>query len=121
MALAITAVKPIRTTTSIGTGQVVLYTCPANTYATLQYLTFVNITTASVVNTTVTLYLVPSGGSVGTTNIILPGYTILATDPTLALYYNQKHLLAPGDFLVCSTSVAASVNFIGAVTESQAL
>ncbi|HLX53472.1 MAG TPA: hypothetical protein VKR58_06010 [Aquella sp.] len=121
MALALTSIKPVNTTTSIGNSPVTVYTCPANTYATMQYITVTNITTALTVNVTVQMWRVPSGGSAGTTNLILPGYIIQANDPTLTLYYNSKIQFNPGDFLVVEASVAASLNFGAIVNEFQAL
>ena len=121
MALAVSAIKPVYTTTPIGVGQTTVYTCPANTYATMQYIIITNVTTGPTVNATVEMWRVPSGGSTGTGNILLPGYSILSTDPTLSLFYNTKVQFNPGDFLVVVSSVAASLNFNSIVNEFTAL
>ncbi len=53
------------------------YTAPANTKVVLKKLTFTNTDTVA---RTVTVYLVPSGGTAGVTNILVSARAIAAGD-----------------------------------------
>jgi hypothetical protein len=81
-------------------------------------ITWCSLTNYSVANTTINVYVVPNGGTPGTTNIIASALLVTAGD-TYQLYAgSEKLLLSAGDF-VSVTAVAA--NSITAVTSYTAI
>lgn len=65
------------TSAQLTTGNVAYLTVPVNSSAVLKKLTFTNSTGTA---QTVTVYLVPSGGSPGVTNILISARTVAAGD-----------------------------------------
>lgn len=84
-------VKPQYLTNAIAT----YYTVPTGTRAIVRKLTFTN-TSASV--KTVTVYWVPSGGSAGNSNKIVPSYSI-APSETWDCPFMEAHTMHAGDKL----------------------
>lgn len=104
----------------LSNGNNTLYTCPSNTTAWLltQYLgtylfgngeTNIFITNFSGSTATYNHYVVPSGGSVGTTNQFFNGSP---TTNTNAIHQVPiRAVLAAGDFFVTNTNIAATGQF----------
>lgn len=89
------------------------YTVPANTTSILKALRFVNTDTAA---RTVTVYLVPSGGTAGATNILISAQAI-APGECWDCYQANWQVLATGGTLQALADVAAKVTIQGAVAE----
>jgi hypothetical protein len=92
-----------------GTTATTLYTAPASTTTIIKNIIICN-TTAT--DATLTLSLVPSGGSAGTTNRIMSALVIKAND-TVAM--DLSGLLSTGDFISAlqGTSAALTVHISG--------
>ena len=88
---------------SPGTADAVAYTVPAATKAILKQIIIANSHTADVA---VYLSIVPSGGTVGVTNRIIPG-TILGAGQSW--YLDLTQVLATGDMLNARAGTASVV------------
>ncbi len=102
-----TLVEGSQLTTSAAT----YYTAPALTTTVLKKVTVTN-TTASTAS--LTLYLVPSGGTAGAANTVTSAKAILA-GATYEAYEAENHVLSPGDFLsaLAGTSSALTLKASG--------
>lgn len=89
------------------------YTAPANTKAVLKKLTFTNNDTAA---RTVTVYLVPSAGTAGVTNILVSARAVAAGD-TYDCTEALGQTLLPAGFIQAFADVASKVTVNGAVAE----
>jgi|SRR5687767_12829321 len=91
----------------VGVTDTTIYTCPASTSAVIKKIAIVN---TSGTDRTVKINHVPSGGSVGPTNVILNTTTILAgggaTDDDAIL------LLQAGDFISAIASAAGAITVV---------
>jgi hypothetical protein len=110
------ALKNCDTATPIGAAGVTIYTCPSHPtadFAIVTDLVFVNV---SGVTANLTVYKIPNGGSAGLGNTLIDA---LPVNPAVdgAVSYKKKVTLAPGDFIEVASSVAASFNAFGTVTE----
>lgn len=76
---------------AITTGVTTLYTTPANTRTILKELSIANTTAAAI---SVRIFLVPSGGSAGTTNAFMYDISVPANN---VLQYNGVQVLDAGD------------------------
>lgn len=85
----------------------------ANTKAIPKKLTFTNTDTSA---RTVTVYLVPSGGTAGTTNILISARSIGAGE-TYDCFEVVGQVLLTGGFIQALADVAAKVTINGAVAE----
>lgn len=90
------------------------YTCPANTRSSVKKLTVHNNDTA---NRAVTVYLVPSAGTAGVTNIATIAQT-LAPNESRDLYEIEGHSIAAGDTIQAFADTAAKVTIHGTVVET---
>jgi hypothetical protein len=88
---------------TLTTSPVVYYTVPSNSRTILTAMTVVNYATGSV---SMSLHLVPSGGTVDNTNVLLPNVTISAN--SLA-NFNFGQILLVNDTVQAYASIASSV------------
>ena len=100
--MAVTA-KVMIPSTLLTTGAVVLYTAPSITRAVIQKATITNLDTVA---RTVTVHLVPSGGSASDTNAVLKAYPVPANF-TLDLPDLQSHVLEAGGTIQALASAAS--------------
>ena len=89
------------------------YTAPANTKSIIKKLTFTNSTGTA---RTVTVYLVPYGGTAGVTNILISARAV-APGETYDCSEAMGQELATGGFLQALSDAAAAVTVNGAVAE----
>lgn len=86
------------------------YTAPGNTQTRIMKLTLNNVSGAAV---TVTIYLVPNGGGLGSASLVYGPKTIPApapgVDPCVEAYQLEGHCLNQGDSLQALCSVAGDV------------
>lgn len=108
------SIKPNNITSAqLTTAAATYYTAPANTKVVLKKLTFTNTDTVA---RTVTVYLVPSAGTAGVTNILVSARAIAAGDT----YDCQEALgqtLRIGGFIQALSDVASKVTIQGAISE----
>jgi hypothetical protein len=81
------------------------YTSPANTTTIVKKCTVTNTSAGAL---TVTIYLVPSGGSAGATNTVTSAKSI-AAGATYEAYECENHVLLAGDTLQALASAASSL------------
>ena len=81
------------------------YTAPALTTTILKKLTVTNSTAGAV---SLTVYLVPSAGTAGVTNIVTSAKSI-AAGAVYEAYEAENHVLNPGDTLQAFASAGASL------------
>lgn len=86
-----------------GTAEGTLYTVPASTSAIVKEIIMTNITTTAA---TVSISVVPSGGTAGATNRIIEGLTIPANDIKVA---PLSTVLNAGDFLSGLQGIASAI------------
>lgn len=89
------------------------YTAPGLTKTVIKKVTATNTTSSA---QTVTLYLIPSGGTAGAANT----NTIVQTIPAnsgLELYLAENHVLEPGDFIQALASATASITLMASGIE----
>ena len=93
---------------AIGVTVSTLYTVPASTRTYVKDLDIAN-TTASSLN--VSVFLVPSGGSAGNTNILIPGITI---PPSGMFQWSGTQFLNAGDTVqVIASATGCTINASG--------
>ena len=97
--------KTLNEGAQLTTSAATYYTAPALTTTVIKKLTITNSTGSTV---SVTLYLVPSGGSAGVTNIITSAKAILA-GAVYEAYECENHVLMTGDTLQALAGSAASL------------
>jgi hypothetical protein len=94
--------------TQLGGSEAVLYTAPTGFWVQIMALRAVNVDTG---NHTVSLGIVPSGGSYSVANLTTDALALLAGNSYLG--YNEYGLvLAPGDSLVGFADTGAKVNIL---------
>lgn len=93
------------------TSAVSQYLTPGNTATIVKKVTVTNSTGAAV---TLTMYKVPSGGSVGASNIIVSAQSIPA-GATYEVYAAENHVLMTGDsiFALASANTALTLHISG--------
>src|SRR5512139_1218429 len=102
------------TMTKMGQGSVAItnttrYTVPTFTRSLVKDITITNTTAAAI---TVSLYLVPSGGAAGATNIFMSNVTI---PPNGLFQWNGAQVMNTGDFIVdIASAVGCTINISGA-------
>ena len=89
------------------------YTAPANTRSIIKKLTFTNTSGGAL---TVTVYLVPSGGTASATNTLVSAQSIGAGE-CWECYPAQGQVLQTGGTLQANASAATSITIQGAVAE----
>ena len=89
------------------------YTAPANVRSIIRKVTFTNPTAGAV---TVTVYLVPSGGAAGATNVLVSAMSVGAGE-TFECFEAQGQVLQAGGLLQALCSAASSLTILGAVAE----
>jgi len=101
--------KRLITPAQLTTGAVVYYTTPVNTKTTIKKLTLTN----STVNArTVTLHLVPSGGTADATNVLLSVLNI-AAHTTIDVTEASGHTLETGSTIQALADAATAVTIQG--------
>jgi hypothetical protein len=97
------------------TTETTVYTVPANKAVKLAQGSLCNVTATPV---TVSLALVPSGGTADGTHRVIAGYTLAANDTLPLGDYLGGHMLGSGDFIsvLAGTANAVDVIISGAVS-----
>lgn len=90
------------------TGDVTEYTSPASTITTLTRAVFTNVNSVAV---TLNVNVVRSGGSVGSTNLLIDAYPLSAGQAYVASELAGM-ILQPGDFVSCKAGTATSINAV---------
>jgi hypothetical protein len=88
-----------------------VYTSTNNSAIT--FISFTNYTAGSV---DLDINLVSSGGSVSNTNLLVDALTLAAHDTYQLYASSEKILLANGDFISATASVATSINCVASYT-----
>lgn len=89
------------------------YTSPANTRTLVKKLTFTNTDTVA---RTVTVYVIPSGGSASATNTLISARA-LAAGETYECFEAEGHVLSTGDFIQALASTTSVVSIQGSGVE----
>jgi len=89
------------------------YTAPANTKSIVKKLTFTNSTAGAL---TFTVYLVPSGGTAGVSNILVSAQAIAAGE-CAECFQAQGQVLQAGGTIQALASAATSITIQGSVAE----
>jgi hypothetical protein len=106
---AITTVTPgILTSQQLASGDVTVYTVPANKAAKLAKLVLSNVSASAV---TVSVSIVPSGGTVDGTHRVVSGYSLAAGDTT-TITEVEGCWLGQGDLVSINTSAGTSVDVL---------
>jgi len=79
-------------------------------------ITFISFTNYSVASVDLDINLVPSGGSVSNTNLLVDGLTIAANDTYQLYASSEKLLLANGDFISATANTVTSINCVASYT-----
>lgn len=97
-----------------GTGDTTVYTVPASSAVKVATAVLTNVSAGAV---TVSVSVVPSGGSVDGTHKVVSAYSLAANDST-KLTEVEGAMLDAGAFISINASVGASVNYLftGAVS-----
>lgn len=92
-----------------------VYTVPANKAVKLSQGTLCNVTGSAV---TVSLSLIPSGGTADGTHRVIDSYSLAAHDTLPLADYLAGHMLGPGDFISVTAGTANAVDVVisGAVS-----
>lgn len=101
--------------TQVGNTETTVYTVPANTYVKVSHGVLTNVSAAAV---TVSVALVPSGGTADGTHRIVYQYSLAAGDSLSLADYLAGAMLGPGDFISVLASAASAVDVVitGAVS-----
>ena len=101
---------PVRFTESgqVTTSFVTYYTSPANTKSIVKNITVTNVSAGAV---TVTVALVASGGTAGTTNTLISA-KIIGANQAVILYPGINHNLEPGDFISVKSDTTPALNLM---------
>lgn len=110
--MATTSPKTI-TPTQLTNVTATYYTTPANTKAIIKKLTFTNSTATA---QTVTVYLVPSGGAAGVTNILVDARVVGAKE-TYECFEAQGQTFQPAGTLQAKSDAGAAITINGAIAE----
>lgn len=106
---AITTVTPgILASAQLGSGDTTVYTVPASKAAKLAKLVLTNVTGAAV---TVSVSIVPTGGTIDGTHRVVSGYSLAAGDTTTVTEV-EGCWLGQGDLIAVTTSAAAAVDVL---------
>lgn len=109
MSISINKITSAQLTASAAT----YYTSPTNGRGIIKKLTFTNSTATA---RTITVYLVPSAGSAGATNIITDGVTVPAHS-TYECFEAEGQTLLTGQTLQALSDSATAVTIAGTVAE----
>jgi hypothetical protein len=90
---------------SVTASALTFYTAGTGVRAILKKATFCNNHTSGV---TITIYLIPSGGSAGYTNMLTKAHYIEAGE-TWACQAIENHILSPGGFIVLRASITGVI------------
>ena len=101
------------TSAQLTTSAAAYYTVPANTKSIIKKLTFTNSTAGAL---TFTVYLVPSGGTAGVTNILISAQAIAAGE-CVECFQALGQTLQTGGTIQALASAGASITVAGAVAE----
>ena len=97
---------------TLTTSSTLLYTVPSSTTTTLKQVLFANTSGQSVA---VSVYLVPSGATATTSNLMFPAIQV-ASNSTLTFDLNQ--VLNANDMIYASASSGASINIMASGFEA---
>jgi len=104
---AITSVTPgILASQQLASGDVTIYTVPANKAVKLLKLVLVNTSASAVV---VSVSVVPSGGTLDGTHRVVSGYSLAANDSTIITEV-EGVMAGAGDFLSVNAATGAAVD-----------
>lgn len=97
------------------TTEATVYTVPANKAVKIGQGTLCNVTASPV---TISVSVIPSGGTADGTHRVISGYTLAANDTLPLGEYLGGHMLGPGDFIsvLAGTANAVDVVISGAVS-----
>jgi len=97
---------------AIGTALATLYTVPVASTLLIKDFDICN-TTAAAIN--ITVYLVPSGGTAGANNTIVPTYSLPAN---ALMQWAGTQVLNVGDFIqVIASAVGCTINMSGGLSQ----
>lgn len=86
--------------------QTTQYTAPTGTRVIIDKFTATN---ASGANQTIAVNVVPSGGTAGASNLVIPAVTIVNNDPPNLMPGLVGRVLNPGDFISTLPSAASAI------------
>ena len=92
------------------TGENTVYTVPTNTTIKIASASLCNTSTSSAV--TVSVSIVPSGGTADTTHRIISGFSINTNDTVSLKEYVEGVMMGPGDFISINVGTASLVDIV---------
>lgn len=97
---------------AIGTTLSTFYTVPASSTLLVKDFDICNTTAATI---TITMYLVPSGGTAGSSNMIVPAYSLPAN---AMMQWAGTQVLNAGDFIqIVASAVGSTINISGGLSQ----
>lgn len=97
---------------AIGTTLSTLYTVPASSTLLVKDFDICNTTASAIA---ITVYFVPSGGTAGTANMIVPSYSLPAN---AMMQWSGTQVLNAGDFIqVIASAVGSTINISGGLSQ----
>lgn len=97
---------------AIGTTLSTLYTVPASSTLLVKDFDICNTTTAAI---TITVHFVPSGGTAGAANMIVPAYSLPAN---AMMQWAGTQVLNVDDFIqVIASAVGSTINISGGLSQ----
>lgn len=97
--------KPLSAGSQIANSNTTYYTAGSGVRTRIDKVTVCNTDSSA---RTFNLYLVPSGGSAGTTNQLIDTKSV-NVDETVEVTFANGHWLAPGDFISAGASAASAL------------
>lgn len=97
------SVKKLFNPVALTTSPTTYYTVPASTKTMVKQIVLVNTSAAQA---TASVYFVPSGGSAGNSNLIVPAVTVA---PNQMQIVDLGQALSTGDFISASASAGTSI------------
>ena len=98
------------------TAAIPYYSSPAGIVTIIKKMAVTNISAAV---QTVSVYLVPSGGSVGSAYAVAYAVSVPANGVPIEISGAENQVLMPGDYIAASCSAAADVNIIASGAQIQ--
>ena len=103
---------------TIAVGNVTTTTAAVYTSSGNTVVTFLSLCNYSVANVTANVYVVPSAGTAGNTNIVIKNLDILVGDTYQFYAGNEKLILANGDTIQVNCSANSSVTTVASYTSA---
>jgi hypothetical protein len=108
--LAITSMLPgTLVSQQLPSGDHTVFTCPASTAVRIFHGTLCNVSGSAV---TVSLSVVPNGGTLDGSHKAIAGFALAAGDTLSLKDYLTGAMLAPGDFISVNSSAATAVDVV---------